>query len=195
MSFSPVRPQRDHEQLDVLNMPNATLVAGFPAWLQLCSKTWSSGGGRTSQSSSLGETWAIGVNAYTMGNVLTAPNPKTPNCSTNTSGFDTLMMDGLSSYHPGGANILTADGSVKFLKDSTNQQTVWSLGSRDQGEVIDANEETGQKDRGNSDPDRSKCSQVAGEEFHSETVTQSGAGCPIEARACLSRSQVTGFSR
>jgi hypothetical protein len=30
------------------------------------------------------------------------------------------------------------DGSVKFLKDSTNLQTVWALGSRAQGEVIDA---------------------------------------------------------
>ena len=31
------------------------------------------------------------------------------------------------------------DGSVKFLKSSTANQVVWALGSRDQGEVIDAN--------------------------------------------------------
>jgi hypothetical protein len=31
-----------------------------------------------------------------------------------------------------------ADGSVKFLKTSTNLQTLWSLGSRAQGEVISA---------------------------------------------------------
>jgi hypothetical protein len=30
------------------------------------------------------------------------------------------------------------DGSVKFLKDSTNLQTIWALGSRAQGEVISA---------------------------------------------------------
>jgi prepilin-type processing-associated H-X9-DG protein len=47
-------------------------------------------------------------------------------------------MYGLSSFHPGGANILMCDGSVKFLKDSTNMATLWSLGSRAQGEVIDA---------------------------------------------------------
>jgi prepilin-type processing-associated H-X9-DG protein len=47
-------------------------------------------------------------------------------------------MWGLSSYHPGGCNVLMCDGSVKFLKDSTNMQTVWALGSRNQGEVIDA---------------------------------------------------------
>jgi prepilin-type processing-associated H-X9-DG protein len=47
-------------------------------------------------------------------------------------------MATLSSYHPGGANVLLADGSVRFLKDSTNLMTVWALGSRAQGEVVDA---------------------------------------------------------
>ena len=45
-------------------------------------------------------------------------------------------MWGLSSYHPGGANVLMCDGSVRFLKNSTNQATIWALGSRAQGEVI-----------------------------------------------------------
>jgi prepilin-type processing-associated H-X9-DG protein len=45
---------------------------------------------------------------------------------------------GLSSYHSGGANILMCDGSVRFLKDSTSRNTLWALGSRAQGEVIDA---------------------------------------------------------
>jgi hypothetical protein len=30
------------------------------------------------------------------------------------------------------------DGSVKFLKSSTTNQVVWALGSKAQGEVIDA---------------------------------------------------------
>ncbi len=47
-------------------------------------------------------------------------------------------MFGLSSYHPGGANILMCDGSVKFLKDSTNQVTVWAIGSKNQGEIVSA---------------------------------------------------------
>ena len=45
-------------------------------------------------------------------------------------------MFNLSSFHPGGANILMCDGSVKFLKDSTNMQVIWALGSRAGGEVI-----------------------------------------------------------
>jgi prepilin-type processing-associated H-X9-DG protein len=47
-------------------------------------------------------------------------------------------MYGMSSYHPGGANVLMSDGSVRFLKDSTNLNTLWALGSRSQGEVISA---------------------------------------------------------
>jgi len=42
----------------------------------------------------------------------------------------------LSSYHPGGANVVMADGSVRFLKNSTALQTIWALGSRKGGEVI-----------------------------------------------------------
>jgi prepilin-type processing-associated H-X9-DG protein len=44
----------------------------------------------------------------------------------------------LSSYHPGGCNVLMCDGSVRFLKDSTNLSTIWAIGSRDQGEVVSA---------------------------------------------------------
>jgi prepilin-type processing-associated H-X9-DG protein len=68
-----------------------------------------------------------------------APNPKIPNCSVDTGSDNTLWNPGmwtLSSRHPGGANVLLADGSVRFLRDSTNLQTVWSLGSRAPGEVI-----------------------------------------------------------
>jgi prepilin-type processing-associated H-X9-DG protein len=71
--------------------------------------------------------------------MLLAPNPRYPNCGTNTNfNLQAPGMVGMNSNHPGGANILLCDGSVKFLKDSTNMQTVWGLGSRAQGEIIDA---------------------------------------------------------
>jgi prepilin-type processing-associated H-X9-DG protein len=47
-------------------------------------------------------------------------------------------MFNMSSFHSGGANTLMCDGSVKLLKDSINQTTFWALGSRANGEVIDA---------------------------------------------------------
>ncbi len=57
---------------------------------------------------------------------------------------DNCGMDGsfsipASSAHPGGANALMTDGSVKFIKSSINRMTWWALGSIASGEVIDAN--------------------------------------------------------
>ena len=43
-----------------------------------------------------------------------------------------------SSSHAGGVNVLFTDGSVRFVKDSVNQNTWMSLGSRDGQEVLSA---------------------------------------------------------
>ena len=60
--------------------------------------------------------------------------PKTPNCNVASSNaVNQPGVYGLSSYHSGGANVLFADGSVKFLKDSTTSPVIWALGSRAQG--------------------------------------------------------------
>ncbi len=40
------------------------------------------------------------------------------------------------SFHPGGANILFADGSVRFLKESANVQVIVALVTRGLGEVV-----------------------------------------------------------
>jgi prepilin-type processing-associated H-X9-DG protein len=40
--------------------------------------------------------------------------------------------------HPGGANFLFGDGSVKFLKKSISLPTYCALGSRAGGEVVSA---------------------------------------------------------
>jgi prepilin-type processing-associated H-X9-DG protein len=86
-----------------------------------------------------GEDWAHGLVGYTMGSMLQPPNSAFPNCGAGAPGtFDAPGMYNLSSYHPGGANVLMCDGSVKFLKDSTSQSIVWALGSRAYGEVVSA---------------------------------------------------------
>jgi prepilin-type N-terminal cleavage/methylation domain-containing protein/prepilin-type processing-associated H-X9-DG protein len=125
------------------NSPSMAITVGnltnFQNWLATCTKAGTSGTGRMARTVLLGEGWAFGVNALALGNVLQGPNPKTPNCSLSAGGsIDVPGMFTLSSFHPGGCNVLMCDGSVKFLKDSTSLQTVWALGSRAQGEVIDA---------------------------------------------------------
>jgi prepilin-type N-terminal cleavage/methylation domain-containing protein/prepilin-type processing-associated H-X9-DG protein len=91
-----------------------------------------------SNMSYMGEGWDQGMFGYTLGNTLLAPNPNYPNCRTcNWSGdWDCAGMYGMSSYHPGGANVAMADGSVHFLKSSTSMNIVWALGTRAGGEVL-----------------------------------------------------------
>jgi prepilin-type processing-associated H-X9-DG protein len=47
--------------------------------------------------------------------------------------------DEMYALHPGGANVLLGDGSVRFVKQSINLRTWQALCSRSVGEVIDAN--------------------------------------------------------
>ncbi len=89
--------------------------------------------------SGLGQFWCQGLFGDTVGNTLVAPNSNYPNCAIYLYGGDndgSYGSYGLSSYHPGGANVAMLDGSVHFLKSSVNQITIWQLGSRAQGEVV-----------------------------------------------------------
>jgi prepilin-type N-terminal cleavage/methylation domain-containing protein/prepilin-type processing-associated H-X9-DG protein len=122
-----------------LSMPNPTLVANFPAWVQSCTAALTVD--RVDHTSALGEAWIFDIAGVSLGNVLLPPNPKTPNCDSSTVASNTLQnpgLWGLASYHPGGANAVMCDGSVRFLKDSTNQTVIWALGSTNQGEIISA---------------------------------------------------------
>jgi prepilin-type processing-associated H-X9-DG protein len=44
------------------------------------------------------------------------------------------------SFHPGGVNFAMADGSVKFIKNSTNLVAYRALGTRSQGEALSADQ-------------------------------------------------------
>jgi prepilin-type N-terminal cleavage/methylation domain-containing protein/prepilin-type processing-associated H-X9-DG protein len=119
--------------------PSPILIANLPTWLNQCATAIATSADRTDHTSTLGENWWSGLYGYTMGDVLQAPNPKTPNCSFSSQSNNTLANPGIigsRSNHSGGANFLFADGSVHFLKDSTSQATICSLGSIAGGEVI-----------------------------------------------------------
>jgi prepilin-type N-terminal cleavage/methylation domain-containing protein/prepilin-type processing-associated H-X9-DG protein len=120
------------------NTPLMQMPAGGPAvqqWLPLCGAAAATA--RQGKTPTLGEEYISALVGYTLGNLVVPPNPPYPNCNINPNG--TLAnpgVYGLSSYHPGGANVLLADGSVRFLKNSISYQPLWSLGSRAGGEVI-----------------------------------------------------------
>jgi prepilin-type N-terminal cleavage/methylation domain-containing protein/prepilin-type processing-associated H-X9-DG protein len=121
-----------------MNMPGGANVgaANLIQWFATCNNA-----AKTAARSWIGDSWAFGIYARGLGNILLAPNPPYINCSYNSGqgDFDIAPgLFGLSSYHPGGANVCMADGSVKFIKSSANMQTMWALGSRDQGEVVSA---------------------------------------------------------
>jgi prepilin-type processing-associated H-X9-DG protein len=59
------------------------------------------------------------------------------NCSFTGSGCMSNMTNS-DSFHPGGVNVTMTDGSVRFIKDSINQRTWWSLGTKSNGEIVDA---------------------------------------------------------
>jgi prepilin-type processing-associated H-X9-DG protein len=58
--------------------------------------------------------------------------------SGNTPGYTEHTMIGPQSFHPGGVNVGFLDGSVKFIKTTTNPQTWGAIATIAGGEVIDA---------------------------------------------------------
>jgi len=121
------------------NMPYGSSV--LPGYVLTCKTKWASvppGGDNRPNRSFIGEQWATGMPGRTLGNLLLPPNPATPNCLScqGCGDFDGPGLFNLSSFHPGGAQVAMADGSVRFLKNTTNLQTIWAIGSRNGSEVV-----------------------------------------------------------
>jgi prepilin-type N-terminal cleavage/methylation domain-containing protein/prepilin-type processing-associated H-X9-DG protein len=123
-----------------MNLPLANAGNALITWLNSCVKMATPGGAaRDSDSATLGESWAFSLPGYTQGNINYSPNPPYPACMwAGTGTQDSGGVFGLASLHPGGANAVFCDGSVKFLKNSVSLPTIWALGSKAQGEVVSA---------------------------------------------------------
>jgi prepilin-type N-terminal cleavage/methylation domain-containing protein/prepilin-type processing-associated H-X9-DG protein len=77
----------------------------------------------------------------TMYNHIFSPNSRLSDCNSGQSFHDSpneISITTARSYHPGGVNVLLADGSVRFVKDSTNVGVWRAIGTRAGGEVVSA---------------------------------------------------------
>jgi prepilin-type processing-associated H-X9-DG protein len=89
-----------------------------------------------------GYRWGFGVSGFTMMNFVQTPNGGAYkfnycrlSCAPGCNMDDGLSMPA-SSQHPGGVNVLLADGSVRFVKDSISPMVWYGLATKDAGEVI-----------------------------------------------------------
>jgi prepilin-type N-terminal cleavage/methylation domain-containing protein len=69
---------------------------------------------------------------------IQTPNKQSCVFADQTSTHTDHCIVGASSKHPGGVNLVTLDGSVRFIKDSVNSQAWWALATHKGGETIDA---------------------------------------------------------
>jgi prepilin-type N-terminal cleavage/methylation domain-containing protein/prepilin-type processing-associated H-X9-DG protein len=124
--------------LDV-NSLGANAVTFLKNDWQKCTNKWATqGSGTTNQNGGPGWRWANGAMGYTMFNTVSPPNY---------NGWGACRMDccvqaehahyvNSMSNHSGGANVMMADGSVKFIKSTISLQTWWALGTKNNGEAI-----------------------------------------------------------
>lgn len=93
--------------------------------------------------SNKGQMWAFGARGYSLFQTIQTPNDSKyafGSCVFGCAGcgLDQSWAVSPSSLHPGGVNVLMADGSVKFVKDSIDRMTWWKLGTKDGGETVSA---------------------------------------------------------
>ena len=116
---------------------SAAVIAG----LQACAMAWSNTS-TASYSTMRGFSWCDGNGGWTYTNLIQTPNHDATfqggGCRFNCAGcgIDSSFSYAVSSNHPGGANMLMADGSVRFVKDGVSRLTWWALGTRNGNEVI-----------------------------------------------------------
>jgi len=120
------------QQYDANQNP-AAVIAG----LQGCTVAIQS---RQGLNNTRGIFWEVGSLGMTMFNTIAPPNSTQYNwgdCRCTGGGYpNDATFANANSMHPGGVNVLMADGSVRFVKNSINMNTWWAMGTRANGEVI-----------------------------------------------------------
>ena len=123
---------------------------GVLAALQACNQAWVGSGPNSTAniSANKGQFWGWGAEAMTLFSTIVPPISRGSQYQWNSCRFgcggcgsydaDHSNISNSGSYHPGGSNVLFSDGSVRFVKSSTNMFTWWALGTRADGEVVSA---------------------------------------------------------
>ncbi len=108
--------------------------------LNACTVAYQAGGANFRGDTGL--RWGYGSTAYTLFQTVVPPNSKQypwNTCEDQCGGYCNINAGtfvNAQSNHPGGVNVMLADGSVRFIKDSISPQTWMALGTRANGEVI-----------------------------------------------------------
>ncbi|QDV34819.1 DUF1559 domain-containing protein [Tautonia plasticadhaerens] len=122
--------------------PPGPTVTGY---LQACVDKLKSGTPANDIKGNQGERWAWGETGMTIFHTLVPPNSKQfafGSCRDDCAGCspDAAVFTNAQSNHPGGVNVLMADGSVRFIKDTITWSTWWSLGTKANGETVSADQ-------------------------------------------------------
>jgi len=124
--------------------PSTIVLTAVTQALQNCTTKFQSNAvGGADMKNNKGQYWGWGTDALTGFSTIVPPNSKTypwGSCRIGCGGCgpDASNFTNAQSNHPGGANFLFADGSVKFVKDSVNPQAWMALSTRAGGEVVSA---------------------------------------------------------
>jgi prepilin-type processing-associated H-X9-DG protein len=111
-------------------------------YLQNCNTAWQANAKTSSAWQNGGENWAWGTPGLTMFQTIVPPsstqypwNSCRSDCASG-CGVDSSHVVNATSRHPGGCNVLFADGSVRFVKSSTNMLMWMKLGTIAGNEVV-----------------------------------------------------------
>jgi prepilin-type processing-associated H-X9-DG protein len=112
--------------------------------LQTCNSVFATATPNHGLATNRGWYWAWGAEAQSLFSTIVPPNSQQyqwGQCRFGCQGCGTYSSDhshitNATSDHPGGANVLFGDGSVRFVKSSIAMNVWWSLGTRDNGEIV-----------------------------------------------------------
>ena len=122
----------------------ANTLANVRTDIQACNTAFLAIAANSNPRNDRGNHWGTGAMGYSMGNTVVPPNGAGGQARWNSCRIGCCTQaehahyQNSTSNHSGGVNVGLADGSVRFIKDSIAFQTWWALGTRGNGEVIDA---------------------------------------------------------